>query len=94
MLHDKGMPIWISVRELDDLVLCSATTIHKSQGSEYPVGVLPLSTQHFMMLMRNLIYTGLTRGKRLAVLVGRGARSPSWSRANNSSAGGPSSRSG
>ncbi|RYE72033.1 MAG: hypothetical protein EOO81_04440 [Oxalobacteraceae bacterium] len=51
--------------ELDELVLCNATTIHKSQSSEYPVVVLPLSTQHFMMLRRNLIYVGITRGKRL-----------------------------
>ena len=52
---------------------CSATRrpIHKSQGSEYPVVVIPLSTQHYMMLKRNLIYTGITRGKRLVVLVGQ-----------------------
>lgn len=51
---------------------CSAaTTIHKSQGSEYPVVVIPISTQHYMMLKRNLIYTGITRGKRLVVLVGQ-----------------------
>jgi hypothetical protein len=49
--------------ELDELVLCYATTIHKSQGSEYPVVVIPISTQHYMMLKRNLIYTGITRGK-------------------------------
>jgi len=57
--------------ELDELVLCYATTIHKSQGSEYPVVVIPLSTQHYMMLKRNLIYTGITRGKRLVVFVGQ-----------------------
>ena len=57
--------------ELDELVLCYATTIHKSQGSEYPVVVIPVSTQHYMMLKRNLIYTGITRGKRLVVLVGQ-----------------------
>lgn len=57
--------------ELDELVLCYATTIHKSQGSEYPVVVIPFSTQHYMMLKRNLIYTGITRGKRLVVLVGQ-----------------------
>ena len=45
---------------LDELVLCYATTIHKSQGSEYPVVVIPLSTQHYMMLKRNLIYTGIS----------------------------------
>jgi exodeoxyribonuclease V alpha subunit len=57
--------------ELDELVLCYATTIHKSQGSEYPVVVIPVSTQHYMMLKRNLIYTGITRGRRLVVLVGQ-----------------------
>lgn len=57
--------------ELDELVLCYATTIHKSQGSEYPVVVIPISTQHYMMLKRNLIYTGITRGKNLVVLVGQ-----------------------
>ena len=57
--------------ELDELVLCYATTIHKSQGSEYPVVVIPVSTQHYMMLKRNLIYTGITLGKQLVVLVGQ-----------------------
>lgn len=57
--------------ELDELVLCYATTIHKSQGSEYPVVVIPIATQHYMMLKRNLIYTGVTRGKQLVVLVGQ-----------------------
>ncbi len=57
--------------ELDELVLCYATTIHKSQGSEYPVVIIPVSTQHFMMLKRNLIYTGITRGRQLVILVGQ-----------------------
>lgn len=57
--------------ELDELVLCYATTIHKSQGSEYPVVVIPIATQHYMMLKRNLIYTGVTRGKKLVILVGQ-----------------------
>ena len=48
-----------------------ACTIHKSQGSEYPAVVIPLLTQHYAMLQRNLVYTGLTRGKRLVVLVGQ-----------------------
>lgn len=56
--------------ELDELQLAYAITIHKSQGSEFPVVVMPVSTQHFVMLQRNLIYTGLTRGKRLVVLIG------------------------
>jgi exodeoxyribonuclease V alpha subunit len=53
--------------ELDELVLAYATTIHKSQGSEYPAVVIPLTTQHYPMLQRNLVYTGVTRGKRLVV---------------------------
>jgi exodeoxyribonuclease V alpha subunit len=57
--------------ELDELVLAYATTIHKSQGSEYPAVVIPLTTQHYTMLARNLLYTGVTRGKKLVVLVGQ-----------------------
>jgi exodeoxyribonuclease V alpha subunit len=57
--------------ELDELVLAYATTIHKSQGSEYPAVIIPLTTQHYPMLQRNLVYTGVTRGKRLVVLVGQ-----------------------
>ena len=56
--------------DLDELVLSYAVSVHKSQGSEYPVVVMPMTTQHFMMLQRNLIYTGITRAKRLVVLVG------------------------
>ena len=62
MVYDFG--------ELDELALAYALTIHKAQGSEYPAVVIPLHTQHFMMLQRNLLYTGLTRGKKLVVLVG------------------------
>ena len=57
--------------ELDELVLAYATTIHKSQGSEYPAVVIPLTIQHYAMLQRNLVYTGVTRGKRLVVLIGQ-----------------------
>jgi exodeoxyribonuclease V alpha subunit len=57
--------------ELDQLVPAFACTIHKSQGSEYPAVVIPLLMQHYPMLQRNLVYTGLTRGKRLVVLVGQ-----------------------
>jgi exodeoxyribonuclease V alpha subunit len=56
--------------ELDELMLAYAVTIHKSQGSEYPAVVIPLHTQHYTMLQRNLLYTGVTRGKRLVVVVG------------------------
>jgi exodeoxyribonuclease V alpha subunit len=55
--------------ELDELTLAYATSIHKSQGSEYPAVVIPILTQHFVMLSRNLLYTAVTRGKRLVVLV-------------------------
>ena len=58
------------VFELDELVLAYATTIHKAQGSEYPIVVMPISMSHFIMLQRNLIYTGITRAKRALVLVG------------------------
>ena len=57
--------------ELDALVPAYATTIHKSQGSEYPAVVIPVLTQHYVMLQRNLLYTGVTRGRRLVVLVGQ-----------------------
>ena len=66
-----GRDVSYGFGELDELVLAYATTIHKSQGSEYPAVVIPLVTQHYMMLARNLLYTGVTRGKRLVVLVGQ-----------------------
>lgn len=56
--------------ELDELVLAYAVTIHKSQGSEYPVVIIPVHTAHYVMLQRNLLYTAITRGRRLVVLVG------------------------
>ena len=56
---------------LDALVLAYATTVHKAQGSEYPAVVIPLTTQHFPMLKRKLVYTGVTRGRRLVVIVGQ-----------------------
>lgn len=65
-----GRSVAYPFSELDELVLSYACTIHKSQGSEYPVVVIPLTMQHFMMLKRNLIYTGVTRGKKLVVIVG------------------------
>ena len=56
---------------MDEIALAYAVTIHKSQGSEYPAVVIPLSTQHYPMLERHLVYTGVTRGKKLVVLVGQ-----------------------
>src|SRR5207237_3375165 len=66
-----GREVAYGFGELDELVLAYATTIHKSQGSEYPAVVIPLTTQHYTMLARNLLYTGVTRGKRLVVLLGQ-----------------------
>ena len=66
-----GRPVTYGFGELDTLVPAYAATIHKSQGSEYPAVVIPVMTQHYTMLQRNLIYTGVTRGKRLVVLVGQ-----------------------
>ncbi len=66
-----GREVTYGFGELDELSLAYATTIHKSQGSEYPAVVIPLTTQHYAMLARNLLYTGVTRGKRLVVLVGQ-----------------------
>jgi exodeoxyribonuclease V alpha subunit len=67
----EGREIAYGFGELDELVLAYATTVHKSQGSEYPAVVIPVTTQHYPMLQRNLIYTAVTRGKRLVVLVGQ-----------------------
>lgn len=58
------------ITELDEIVLAYAITIHKSQGSEFPVVVMPVTMKHFIMLQRNLIYTGITRAKKICVLVG------------------------
>jgi exodeoxyribonuclease V alpha subunit len=66
-----GRPITYPFAELDALQPAYAVTIHKSQGSEYPAVVIPVLTQHYAMLQRNLLYTGVTRGKRLVVLVGQ-----------------------
>lgn len=63
-------PVSYDVTELDELMLAYATTIHKSQGSEYPIVVIPVLMNHFVMLQRNLIYTGITRAKKVLVLVG------------------------
>ena len=70
------MRLWPFLRHqnrpaLDQIVLAYATTIHKSQGSEFPAVVIPVTTQHYMMLQRNLLYTGVTRGKRLVILLGQ-----------------------
>jgi exodeoxyribonuclease V alpha subunit len=66
----EGRLVTYDFGELDELALAYALTIHKAQGSEYPAVIIPLHTQHFLMLQRNLLYTGITRGKRLVVLLG------------------------
>jgi len=65
-----GNEIEYDVSELDEVTLAYAVTVHKSQGSEYPIVVCPVTTQHYMMLQRNLIYTAITRAKKILVLVG------------------------
>ncbi|MDF1825092.1 MAG: ATP-dependent RecD-like DNA helicase [Verrucomicrobiales bacterium] len=65
-----GQSVTYEPGELDELQLAYAITIHKSQGSEFPAIVVPLASQHYMMLQRNLLYTAITRGKRLVIIVG------------------------
>ncbi len=65
-----GRDVVYDVTELDELALAYATTIHKAQGSEYPIVVMPFSMSHFVMLQRNLLYTGVTRAKKILVLIG------------------------
>lgn len=67
----EGRSVGYELRELDELSLAYAMSIHKSQGSEYPAVVIPVAMSHYRMLARNLLYTGITRGKRLVVLVGQ-----------------------
>ena len=66
-----GQMVEYEASELDELTLAYATTIHKSQGSEYPIVVMPVLMTHYVMLQRNLIYTGITRAKKICVLVGQ-----------------------
>ena len=65
-----GRPVKYDAGDLDELVLAYATTIHKSQGSEYPAVIVLIHTQHYVMLQRNLLYTAITRGKKLVLLIG------------------------
>ena len=65
-----GQPIVYDWGEADELMHAFAVSVHKSQGSEYPAVVMPMLTQHYLMLQRNLLYTGITRAKQLVVLVG------------------------
>ena len=67
----EGREVAYDFGELDELVPAYATTVHKVQGSEYPAVVIPLVTQHYSMLRRNLVDTAITQGKRLVVVVGQ-----------------------
>jgi exodeoxyribonuclease V alpha subunit len=70
VLTDEDESVGYGFDELDELAHAYAVTIHRSQGSEYPAVVIPLTTSSWMMLQRNLLYTAITRAKKLAVLVG------------------------
>jgi exodeoxyribonuclease V alpha subunit len=70
IVHYDGRPVIYEKDALDDITLAYAVSVHKSQGSEYQAVVMPLMTQHFIMLQRNLLYTALTRAKRLSIVVG------------------------
>jgi exodeoxyribonuclease V alpha subunit len=65
-----GKRVKYDFSELDELMLAYAISVHKAQGSEYPAVIIPIVTQHYVMLQRNLLYTAITRGKKLVVLVG------------------------
>ena len=65
-----GRPVPYDYSDLDEVVLAYAVSVHKAQGSEYPVVILPVVTQHYMLLQRNLIYTGITRAKKRVILIG------------------------
>ena len=65
-----GRLVAYDVTELDEIVLAYATTIHKSQGSEYPIVIMPIAMSHFVMLERNLVYTGVTRAKQVLIIIG------------------------
>lgn len=71
IIEFDGRPVEYQFGELDEVALAYAVSIHKSQGSEYPAVVIPMMMQHYMMLRRNLLYTGITRGKKMVILVGQ-----------------------
>lgn len=70
LIDFDGRRVAYEFPELDEITLAYAISVHKSQGSEYPVVIMPVLTQHYMLLQRNLIYTAVTRGKRLVILIG------------------------
>jgi len=65
-----GVPVPYDASDLDEIVHAYAISVHKSQGSEYPAVILPLLPQHYLLLQRNLIYTAVTRARKLLVIVG------------------------
>ena len=65
-----GRQVHYEYADLDEIVLAYAVSVHKSQGSEYPVVIIPILVQHYLLLQRNLIYTGVTRGRKLVILIG------------------------
>jgi exodeoxyribonuclease V alpha subunit len=65
-----GRPVRYEPTELDEVALAYAVSVHKAQGGEFPAVVVPVMTQHYVLLQRNLLYTAVTRGRRLVVLVG------------------------
>ena len=69
VLFDNSV-VEYDISELDELVHAYATTIHKAQGSEYPIVVMPILMNHYLMLQRNLIYTGITRAKKVLTIIG------------------------
>lgn len=71
LIEYDGRDVNYEFSELDEVQLAYATSIHKSQGSEYPAVVIPLAMQHYTLLERNLIYTGVTRGKKLVIIIGQ-----------------------
>ena len=71
VVNFDGRDVVYDYGELDEVSLAYAITIHKSQGSEFPAIVIPLAMQQYMLLQRNLVYTGITRGKKLVVLIGQ-----------------------
>ena len=70
VVNFEGRQVEYDFEDLDELALAYVLSIHKSQGSEFPCVVIPIHTQHYMTLQRNLLYTAVTRGKKLVVLVG------------------------
>ncbi|MCS7269551.1 MAG: ATP-dependent RecD-like DNA helicase, partial [Gemmataceae bacterium] len=81
LVEFDGRLVEYDFADLDELQLAYACTVHKSQGSEYPAVIMPLHMQHYTMLQRNLLYTAITRGRRLVVLIG--SRKALWRAVTN-----------